>query len=119
MVHDYKKREAKPACFDYGYLTHISEIKNNLGIDTSIVPNTSGYNMQKYEDRHQIWTHALAICGLDKVTFNLRSSRLRPDVPTLFGTPILNVFVYIQKLPNVTGDDIIPTLDSHLAQAPM
>jgi len=30
----------------------------------------------------------------------------------------MNVSAYIQKLPNVTGDDIA-TLDAHLAQAPM
>jgi len=33
----------------------------------------------------------------------------------LFGTPVLNVSAYIQKLPNnVTGDDI-SKLDAHLA----
>ena len=32
-----KTREPKTACFDFGLLTRISEIKNNLGIDTSIV----------------------------------------------------------------------------------
>jgi hypothetical protein len=100
-------------------LTRVSEIKNNLGIDTSIVPKISGYNMQKHEDRHQLWTHALAILCSDKVAFNMRTSRFRlDDVPTLSGTLVLNVFAYIQKLPNVTGDDIA-TLDAHLAQAPM
>jgi hypothetical protein len=34
------------------------------------------------------------------------------------GTPTLNVFAYIQKLPNVTCDDI-SELYVHLAQAPM
>ncbi len=39
-------------------------------------------------------------------------------VQTLSGTLVLNVYAYIQKLPNVTGDDI-PELDAHLAQARM
>ena len=39
-------------------------------------------------------------------------------IPKLCGTPVLNVFAYIQKLPNVIGDDI-SELDEHLAQAPM
>ena len=99
-------------------MTNISEIKNNLGIDTGIVPKTSGLNMQKHEDWHQLSTHALAIYGSNKVPFNLKTSRLRPDVPTLSGTHVLNVFAYIQKLPNVTGDDIT-SLDAHLAKGPM
>ena len=36
----------------------------------------------------------------------------------LYRTPVLNVFKYIQKLPNVTSDDI-PELDTHLAHASM
>jgi len=44
-VHDYENREPKTACFDYGLLTHVSEI-------TGIVPKFSGYYMQKHEDRH-------------------------------------------------------------------
>jgi hypothetical protein len=51
-IHDSENREPKTACFDYDLLTHISEIKNNLGIDIGIVPKISGYNMQKHEDRH-------------------------------------------------------------------
>jgi len=74
--------------------------------------------MQKHEDQYQRWTHALAIYGSNKVAFNLKTSRLRPDVPTLSGIHVLNVHAYIQKLPNVPGNDI-PTLDSHLAQTPM
>ncbi len=99
-------------------MTHDSEIKNNLGIDTGVVPKNSGYNMQKDEDRHQLWAHALAIYGSDKFAFSLRTSRFRPDVPILSRTPVMNVSAYIQKLPNVTGDDI-STLDAHLAQTPM
>ena len=74
--------------------------------------------MQKHEDRPQLWTHALAIYGSEKIAFNLRTSRFRPHVQTLSGTLVLNVYAYIQKLPNVTGDDI-PELDAHLAQARM
>ena len=73
--------------------------------------------MQKHEDQHQLWAHSLAISGSDKVAFNLRNSRFKPG-PVLSGTPVLNVFAYIQKLPNILGDDIT-TLDAHLAQAPM
>jgi hypothetical protein len=36
----------------------------------------------------------------------------------LSGTSTLNVSAYIQKIPNVTSDDI-PELDAHLAQVPM
>jgi hypothetical protein len=93
-------------------LTHISEIKNNLGIDTGIVPKVSGFNTQKHEDRHQLWTHVISIYGLNKVAFNLKPSRLRLDVPTLSRTHVLNVSTYIQNLPNVTNDDIT-TLDAH------
>ena len=118
FIHDYESREQKTDCFDYGLLTHISEIKNILGIDTSIVPKISGYNMQQHEERHQLWAHTLAIYGSDKVAFVLRTSRLRPHIPTLSGTPVINVSAYIQKSPNITGDDI-SALDSHLAQAPM
>ncbi len=86
-------------------LTHVSEIKNNLGIDTGIVPKIYGYNMQKYEDRHQVWTHALVVRGSDKVAFNLRSSILKPG-SVLSGTLVLNVSAYFHMLPNINGDDI-------------
>jgi hypothetical protein len=117
-VHDYENREPKTSCFDYGLLTHISEIKNNLGIDTGIIPKILGHNMRMHEDRHQLWAHALAIYGSDKVSCRLRASRLRPGMPTLSGTPVINVSAYIQKLPNINGEDIA-ALDAHLAQAPM
>jgi hypothetical protein len=45
-VYDYAKREPKTAFVNYGLLTHISEIKTNLGIDTGIVPKLVGFNMQ-------------------------------------------------------------------------
>jgi hypothetical protein len=117
-VHDYENREPKTTCFDYGLLTHVPEIKNNLGIDTCVVPKIFGYNMPKHEDRHQLWAHALAIYGSDKFAFSLRISRFRPCVPILARTPVMNVSAYIQKLHNVTGDDI-SALNAHLAQAPM
>ena len=117
-VHDYGNQEPKTACIDYDILTHISEIKNNLGIDIGIVPKISSYNMQKHEDRHRLWAHALAIYGSSNVSLNLGTSRLRQDVPMLSRAPVLNVSAYIQKLPNVTSDDI-SKLDAHLAHAPM
>ena len=46
-IHDYENWEPKCACVDYIMLTHIYEIiKNNLGIDTGIVPKLDGYQMQ-------------------------------------------------------------------------
>ncbi len=48
----------------------------------------------------------------------LRTSRSRLDVPILPRTPVLTVSAYIQKLPNVTGEDMA-TLHAHLAQTPM
>jgi hypothetical protein len=74
--------------------------------------------MQKHDDQHKLWTQALAIYGSSAFAFSLRASKSRSHVPMLPGTPTLNVFAYIQKLPNVTGDDI-SELYAHLAQAPM
>ncbi len=74
--------------------------------------------MQRHEDHHRLWAHALDICGSPRLAYNLRTSRSRPDVPMLSRTPVLNVSAYIQKLPNVTGDDIVE-LEAHLARAPM
>ena len=74
--------------------------------------------MQKRENRHQLWAHALAFNGSSNAAFNPRTSKIRPNVPKLFGTPVFNVSAYIQKLPNITGDDI-SELDAHLAQASM
>jgi hypothetical protein len=44
-------------------LTHISEIKNNLSVDTGIVPRIARFEMQKHDDQRQLWAHALAIYG--------------------------------------------------------
>jgi hypothetical protein len=52
------------------------------------------------------------------MAFNLKTSNSRLNVPKLIGTPVLNVLAYVQKSPNVTGDDI-SELDAHLARAPM
>jgi hypothetical protein len=118
-IYDYGNREPKFACVDYGFFSHISEIKNNLGIDTGIMPTNAGFNMQKHDDRHKLWAHALAIYGSSKMLFRLQTSRFRHDVPIkLSGTLVLNVSTYVHKLPNVTGDDI-SKLDAHLAHAPM
>jgi hypothetical protein len=45
-IYDYANREPKTACVNYVLLTHISEIKNILGIDIAIVPENAGFNMQ-------------------------------------------------------------------------
>ena len=55
----------------YGLLTHISEIKNMLGIDTGIVPNIVGFNMQKHDDYHKLWARALAIYGSSAFALSL------------------------------------------------
>jgi hypothetical protein len=47
-IYDYENREPKTACADYSLLTHISEIKNGLGIDTGILQKNAGCNMQKH-----------------------------------------------------------------------
>ena len=45
----------KTACVDYyGFLTHNSEIKNNLGIDTGIVPTIARFSLQKHDDHHKL-----------------------------------------------------------------
>ena len=76
-------------------MNHISEIKKKLGIDTGVVPTIVGFNMQKHDDQHKLWAHALAIYGSSKMVFNMKNLNLRPDVPKLSGTPDLNVFAYI------------------------
>jgi hypothetical protein len=52
-------------------LTHISEIKNMLGIDTGIVPNIVGFNMQKHDDYHNLWARALASYGSSAFALSL------------------------------------------------
>ena len=68
--------------------------------------------------RHKLWSHALAINGSSNLALSLKSSNRRTDVPRLFGAHVTKVSAYIQKLPNVTSDNI-SELDAHLAQAPM
>jgi hypothetical protein len=115
LIHDYANRESKTMCVDYGLLTHIFEMKHNLGIGTGIVPNINGLNMQKHNDQHKLWAHALAIYFSSVYAINMRTFRSRFDVSKLSRTPVLNVSAYIQKLPNVTSDDI-SNRDAHLAQ---
>jgi hypothetical protein len=74
--------------------------------------------MQKHVDQHKLKAHALAMYGSSAFVINLKTSRIRPDVPRLSRTPVLNVFAYVQKLPNVIGNDV-SELDAHLTQAPM
>jgi hypothetical protein len=69
-------------------LTHIFEIKNNLGIDNGIVPKIVGFNLQKHDDHYKLWAHVLGIYGSYKTIFNLETSNLRPDVPKLSRTPV-------------------------------
>ncbi len=52
------------------------------------------------------------------MAFYLKTSNVRADVPKLSGTTVLNVFACIQKLPNLTNEDISKH-DAHLAPAPM
>ena len=49
-IYDYVNHEPKIPCVNYGLLTHITEIKNNLGIDIGIVPKIAGSDMQKHDD---------------------------------------------------------------------
>ena len=58
QVFDSESRELKIACAYDGLLVHTSEIKNNLGIDTGIVPHISGFPMQKHDDQHKMWAQA-------------------------------------------------------------
>ena len=74
--------------------------------------------MQKHDDHQKLWAPAFVIYGSSAFAFSLKTSRSRPRVPMLSGTPFLNVYAYIEKLPNVTSDDI-SELDAHLALAPM
>jgi len=72
-------------------LTHISDIKNNLGIDTGIVLLFFGFNMQKHDEQHKLWAHTLTIYGSSAFAFSLKTSKSISYAPMLFETPILNV----------------------------
>jgi hypothetical protein len=89
-----------------------------LGIDTGIVPKIVAFLLQKHDDQHEMWAHALAIYSSTQFSMMLAASQRRPNVPKLTGAPVVNVSNYIQKLPNVYGDNLTE-LDSHLAQAPI
>jgi hypothetical protein len=99
-------------------LVPFSEIRNNLGIDTGIVPKIVGFPMHKHEDQHKMWAHALAIYISTQFSVLLAASQRRPNVPRLKEAPVVGISNYIQKLPNVNGDNL-NELDSHLAQAPI
>jgi len=105
-MYDNENREPKTARVNYGLLTHISEIKNTSNIDTGIVAKNAGFSIQKHDDQHKLWAHALAIYGSFAFAINLETSRSRLNVPKLSGTLVLNVYAYAQKLPKVIGDDI-------------
>ena len=83
IIYDYGNRKPKTACVNYGLLTHISEVKNNLGIDTGIVKKIAGFHMQEHDDQHKLWAHALAIYGSSALAINLKTSKSRHDVPRL------------------------------------
>jgi hypothetical protein len=94
-IYDYENREPKTSCVDYGLLVPISEIRTNLGIDTGIVPKIAGFPMQKHNDQHRMWAHALAIYSSTKFSVLLAASQRRPNVPKLAETPIVCIFNYI------------------------
>ena len=111
-VFDYKCREPKTTSVDYGLLVPTSEIKNNIGTDTGIVPKISGFQMQEHDDQHKMWAQASAIYSSTQFSISLAASQRRPHVPKLTGTSVVNVSNYIQKLSNVNGGNLTE-LDSH------
>ena len=90
-IYDCKNREPKIPCVDYGMLVPISKIKNNLGFDTGIVPKIVGFPMQKYDDQHKMWAHALAIHSSTKFSLMLAASQRRPNVPELTEAPVVGI----------------------------
>ena len=58
--------------------------------------------LKKQDDQHKLWAYVLVIYGSSAFAFSLKTSRSRPDVPGLSGTPVLNVSAYVQKLSNIT-----------------
>ena len=94
-IYDYENREPKTACVDYGLLVPISEIRNNLGINTGIMPKIDGFPMQKYDVQHKMWAHALAIYSLTQFSIILAASQRRSNVPKLTGAPVVSVSNYI------------------------
>jgi hypothetical protein len=75
-------------------LTHIFEIKNNLGIDTSSLPKIVGFKIQKHDDLHILWAQALAIYSFSNQAFSPKTSNCIPGLPRLSGTPVVNVSTY-------------------------
>jgi len=97
-IYDYEKIEPKTACVDYGLLIPISEIMNNLCIDTGIVPKIVGFPMQKHDVQHKMWAHALAIYNSTQFSVLLAASQRRPNVPKLTGAPIFGISNYIKEV---------------------
>jgi hypothetical protein len=89
-----------------------------MAVDIGVVPKISGFSMQKHDDQHKMWAHALDIYSSSQFSFSLAASLSRPHVPILTGASVVNVSNYVQKLPNVNGDNLTE-LDSHSAQAPI
>ena len=71
--------------------------QNDLGIAPGIVPKIDGFPMQKHDDQHQMWAHALAIYSSTQISMMLVASQRRPNVPKLTGAPVASVSNYIQK----------------------
>ena len=82
------------------------------------MPKIACFSMQKHDDKHKMWAYALAIYSSTQFSVLLAASQRRPNVPKLIETSIVGISNYIQKLPNVNGDNL-NELDSHLAQAPI
>jgi hypothetical protein len=74
QVFYYESREPKTNCVDYGLLVLIYEVMNNLVIDTDIVPKIPGFPMQKHDDQHKMWAHALVIYSSTQFSFSLAAS---------------------------------------------
>jgi hypothetical protein len=96
-IYDYENREPKTACVDYGLFVSIFKIRNNLGIDTGIVPKIASFPMHKNNDQHKMWAHALAIYSSTQFSMMLAASQRRPNVPKLTGAPVVGISNYIQK----------------------
>jgi hypothetical protein len=117
-IFDYENREPKTAYVDYDLLVPTCEIRNNLGIDTGIVPKIAGFPMQKHDDQHKMREHALAVYNSTDFFVLLAASQRRPNVPKLIGAPIVGISNNNKKLPNMNGDNL-NELYSHLAQTPI
>ena len=94
-VYDFESREAETTCVDYGLLVPTYEIKNKMGIDTSIVPKISGFPIQTHDDQDKLWAYVSAIYSSTQFSFQLAASHWRSHVPTLTGASEVNVSNYV------------------------